>query len=320
VSVTAEREKLYVEEWGAGYGSPYLIDADPSADEAAASTLVEDGAELAAHLGADTHPTAPLAFVDGIRRAEAWLYRVGSDGTTARAVVGAFATGAVIADPDRTPVFSHARIKRVAIWGSGANIPLRAMPGGWHWEVASIAATDPDAPLAVLQNRMREAERELAVELARQERIVVLDGPLNFVVSRDTRIAGYVKTHHRLFLPAELHARVPHLGVAERTSLFAIGERYSCYLRIAAPGPQAGPWSGIVRLHLSGEHGLASATQLAGMLTARLPRFAGIPYCDPRAPQNLQPIGALESHLRHLMGDPQLGARAVRDAAVRDSQ
>lgn len=317
---TTEREQLYVEEWGAGYGSPYLIDADSNDDDVPAGTLVEDGADLAMHAGVDSHPMAALAFVDGIRRAEAWLYRVAADGTTARAVAGAFATGAVIADPNRTPVFAHARIKRVAIWGSGAHIPLRAMPGGWHWEVASIAATDPDAPLAALQNRMREAERELAVELASAEHIVVLDGPLNFVVGRDARVAGYVKTHHRSFLPAELHARVPQLGCGERTSLFAIGERYSCYLRIAAPGPQAGPWSGIVRLHLSGEHGLASATQLAGMLAARLPRFAGIPYCDPRAPQNLQPIGALESHLRHLLGDPQLCARAVRDAAAQDWQ
>jgi hypothetical protein len=317
VSVTAEREKLYVEEWGAGYGSPYLIDPDPNDSEEAAGTLVEDGAELATHAAPDTPSVVPLAFVDGVRRAEAWLYRVAADGTTSRAVAGAFATGAVIADPDRTPAFSHARVTRLAIWGSGANIALDAIAGGWRWEVASIAATDPDAPLASLQTRMREAERELAVELASHEHIVVLDGPLNFVVGRDTRVAGYVKTHHRAFLAPDLHVRVPQLRVGERTSLFAIGERYSCYLRIAVPGPQAGPWSGIVRLHLSGEHGLASATQLAGILTSRLPRFAGIPYCDPRAPQNLQPIGALESHLRHLMGDPQLCARAVRDAASR---
>jgi hypothetical protein len=45
-----------------------------------------------------------------------------------------------------------------------------------------------------------------------------------------------------------------------------------------------------------------------------IPRYAGIPYIDPRAPQNLQPVGALESHLRHLLGDVGLAERAIRDA------
>ena len=35
---------------------------------------------------------------------------------------------------------------------------------------------------------------------------------------------------------------------------------------------------------------------------------------DPRAPQNLQPVGALESRLRHLLGDPGLAYRAVRES------
>ncbi len=131
VTATTQGE-LYVEEGGAGYGSPYLIDADASADENAPGTLVEDGADLATHVGTDSHPNAPLAFVGGIRRAETWLYRVAADGRTARTVAGAFATGAVIADPDRTPSFSHARVNRVAIWGSGASVPLPTMPGGWR--------------------------------------------------------------------------------------------------------------------------------------------------------------------------------------------
>ncbi len=37
-------------------------------------------------------------------------------------------------------------------------------------------------------------------------------------------------------------------------------------------------------------------------ITGLLPRFAGVRHRDPRAPQNLQPVGALEKHLRHLLG------------------
>ena len=47
-----------------------------------------------------------------------------------------------------------------------------------------------------------------------------------------------------------------------------------------------------------------------------VPRFAGVPHRDPRAPQNLQPIGALETHLRHLLGHPGLATRAVREAVA----
>jgi hypothetical protein len=36
------------------------------------------------------------------------------------------------------------------------------------------------------------------------------------------------------------------------------------------------------------------------------------PHIDPRAPQNLVPIGALERELRHRMGDPGLVYRALR--------
>jgi hypothetical protein len=33
---------------------------------------------------------------------------------------------------------------------------------------------------------------------------------------------------------------------------------------------------------------------------------------DPRAPQNLIPIGGLERHLRHRLGDPQLLLRGIK--------
>jgi hypothetical protein len=128
-----------------------------------------------------------------------------------------------------------------------------------------------------------------------------------------------VKTHHRALLPAELHARVPALGAGERTSLFAVGaDRYSCYLRLAAPGGRtSGPWSGIVRLEVPQSAGLERAREVVHRMAGLLPRFAGVAHRDPRAPQNLQPVGALERHLRHLLGDPGLAARAVREAALR---
>jgi hypothetical protein len=308
------KRPIYVEDWGAGYGSSYLVDDE--AGDAAEGVLVEDGDQLLSHGGAESGLPDDLAFVDGVRRAEAWLVTIADDDQSVRGVAGAFATGSVLASAGSTPVFAHEHVQRLAIWGAGLDMALAEAKGGWHWHTVSIADTDPDAPLRSLQTRMREAESDLAGRLASEGRLVVLDGPLSFVLGRDARVAGYVKTHHRRFLAAEAHARVPRLIAGERTSIFSVGERFSCYARIAAPSMYGPPWSGIIRLDIAGEAGLQEARRVADTLCLRLPRFAGVAHCDPRAPQNLQPIGALETHLRHLMGDVALATRAVRDAAL----
>ena len=59
------------------------------------------------------------------------------------------------------------------------------------------------------------------------------------------------------------------------------------------------------------------AIRTADLVAATLPRYAGIPWLDPRAPQNLQPVGALERHLRHSLGDSRLASRAVRESVAR---
>jgi hypothetical protein len=139
----------------------------------------------------------------------------------------------------------------------------------------------------------------------------------------DLPIVGYVKTHHRALLAAEDHARVPRLRSGERTTLFQLrrqgqrGSPYSCYFRLAPQAPTSSPWSGVVRLEVPESGGLDPARLLVDTVAAALCPFAGVPHRDPRAPQNLQPIGAHERHLRHLLGSPALATRAVRDAVSR---
>ncbi|MCO6502790.1 MAG: hypothetical protein J5I28_06890, partial [Acidimicrobiales bacterium] len=60
----------------------------------------------------------------------------------------------------------------------------------------------------------------------------------------------------------------------------------------------------------------ADAVRAAGRITATLPRFASALHKDPRAPQNLYPIGGLERELRHRLGDRDLAVRALRRAAA----
>ena len=50
------------------------------------------------------------------------------------------------------------------------------------------------------------------------------------------------------------------------------------------------------------------------MVSHNLPRFASRPEHDARAPQNLQPVGALEKRLRHELGDQRYIRRLIEDS------
>jgi hypothetical protein len=89
-------------------------------------------------------------------------------------------------------------------------------------------------------------------------------------------------------------------------------------VRLAAAAPFAHGFAGVARLEISQAIGLAEAVRVADLAARALPRLASTPDRDPRAPQNLVPVGALERHLRHRMGDPawirRLLVTALNDA------
>jgi hypothetical protein len=308
---------IHVEDWAGTYGSPYLVlSDDPGSD---AVHLVEDGDRVV------RHPARPaegrhrsLAFVDGVRRLEAALYRFdAATGTMARAVAGSHACGAVVADGERRPAFARERVRRLVICGGDLPFDIPQTRGGWRWDSRSVHGDDPEQLKGQLQLRMRQEEGVLAEQLCEEGHLVVVDGPLHYVRSRDLPVMGYVKTHSRALLAPEHHRELPKLRPGERSSLFSVGERYSCYLRLVPGSELAGPWTGIVRLEVPESAGLPAAVSAVEQAAAILPRYAGVAHRDPRAPQNLQPVGALETHLRHLLGDPGLAYRAVREAVAR---
>lgn len=59
------------------------------------------------------------------------------------------------------------------------------------------------------------------------------------------------------------------------------------------------------------ELGLPEATRIADLVACHLPRYAGRPGVDPRAPQNLTPVGALETRLKHRLGSATVISRAL---------
>ncbi len=315
MGVTALVGQVFVEEWASSYGSPYLIVPD---DDATAAVLIEDGPEFRAHTPDDAAVlTRPLAFIDGVRRGDASLYQQGSAGLLARGIAGSHGCGAVVIDPGQRPTFAREQVTRMVIWGSGLKGTLPAQPGGWSWQGGCVASDELDAPLQELQQQMRQAEGRLAETLCQDGYLTIVDGPLSYVRSRDLPVVGYVKTHSRALLAVEHHGRVPQLSAGQRTSLFTLGaDRYSAYLRLAPVNASYGPWTGIVRIEIPQSSGLEAAVAVADAVAAAVPRFAGIAHRDPRAPQNLQPVGALEKHLRHLLGDGGLAKRAVRESVA----
>jgi len=297
---------LHFEDWAATYGSPYLIDEDAPADDA---VLVEPEDPFARTPVAA--PAAELAFVDGVRRLEALVYHRDTAGGLARGVVGAHACGAVIVRAGERPAFHRLRTERLIVMGAGERQALAPVTG-YRWAAHAVGSTHPEAPVQEFQRRMRTSEARLAETLSAEGWLTIVDGPLYNVRTLDEPVIGYVKTHLQRRLPAELHARVPELASGQRTPLFLARQSYSAYVRIAPPGPYASPWAGVVRIEVPESRGLDHARLLADVVTCTLGRFSGVAYKDPRAPQNLLPISALESHLRHRLGPADRAARAVR--------
>jgi hypothetical protein len=90
--------------------------------------------------------------------------------------------------------------------------------------------------------------------------------------------------------------------------------RTSWYLQL--PRTSGVPWSGVVRLECSADLPLPEVTRLGDLTASLLPPLASAPHKDPRAPQNLVPIGGLERELRHRLGDQHVLYRALRGAAM----
>lgn len=308
-AMSTEGPRVFVEPWGAGYGSPMHI--DPSEPDDPDSIISEEGFKF---VPPTPEPVPDLAFVDGRRRQEAALTYFDAEGF-ASGLAGVYAVGAVLTSASSVAQFFSPTVHRVVVWSDGRSFKLPDHPAGWKWETETTTGTAPNAPMMRLQELMRLAEASVANQVAESGRLVLLDGTLSRVETyRQRGIAGYVKTHHKRLLPTDEARLLPELPSGQRTTLLRTGsDHYTFYLRLASTSSWHSPLAGIVRIELPGNLSIDDARVLADTFSSALPRYAGIAHIDPRAPQNLQPTGALEMHLSHLMGDPNLAERAVRD-------
>jgi hypothetical protein len=258
-----------------------------------------------------------IAFVDGTRRVEMGLWQIDPvDGKTLRGLAGAYAVGATVCRRGVPAAFAGLRQSRLCIWAGGVSGDLGPV-AGYHWKSYSVPGTDPNLPLEALQELMRASEMNLARELAALGWQVVLDGPLHNLRTIRTLMAGYAKTHHRQLFPDELHRMIPTLQLGQRSPLWALhDDRYTCYLRVGMPSGVGSPWCGIVRLEFPAFAGVGPALELADRLSYVLPTYAGRAHLDPRAPQNLQPVRALEQQMGRLFGPGRQANQAARSAVA----
>ena len=304
--------RIFVEGWSPEYGAPLdaaaLAPAEGSVDDTVETAAwaprggVDDGIEL-------------IAFVDGVRRIDARLTIDDPADGPVPGLCGTFAVGAV--RWDRRAVRSdvaHEQVERWAVLAGGRAEIFPHVDLQPPYETITIPDRDGDALVQALQTRMRAAEGHLAAQIA-TDTFVFADGPLNELAPQ--QVVGTIKSHRVTYLSPERGAIVAALEVGQRTPLFTIADyrRYSWYVRLAIlEGGHS--WTGIVRCEASGHLPLADVTVMADRTAALLPVVASEPHLDPRAPQNLVPIGALERQLRHRMGDPGLVYRALREAVA----
>ena len=334
------RMRYTVDGWDPAYGAS--LELEEYLQESTADVTVD--VELPAGdwhaVDAGTGSPAPgtMLFVDGVRRIEArvWVAAPEDDGeraapgpaTAATAALCASYAAGVVCCSGRHAHLVTAELRRglFSIAPHASDISTWAGVYQAHRVPGSAADTPLFARLSeALQRRLEEVEVAAAAAarsvihdhgMPVDDDLLIVDGPLR---GRQhlPRALGYIKSHRSTYLPAELNAHVARLTAGQRTPVFLMGtswDRHSWYLRL--PGPPGSPWAGIVRVECSADLPVTEVTKLANLSQTALGRFASAAYKDPRAPQNLYPIGGLERELRHRLGDSQLLYRALREAAI----
>jgi hypothetical protein len=332
-----------VDPWDPGYGVAFGEEMDGEPLPGSSAELVLD-----LELPADRwRPLAPepglqvpdtVLFLDGVRRIDARVWVHGPDPQPAPAIAASYAaglvclTGGTAGGPPGRALNGSARIADVVV---ERGLFTSADATGIDTRYASYPAWKAPGPgldkLSLgLQQRLASAEEQLALVFRKEHRAVLapetdrgspasdllfVDGPLRGRTHLD-RTIGYIKTHHASYLPPAQAAVVSSLQPGQRTPAFTMGtswRRNSWYLRL--PGSSAAPWSSVVRLECSADLPVPDVIRLADCSAALLSPLASSPHKDPRAPQNLVPIGGLERELRRRLGDQRLLYRSLRAAA-----
>lgn len=299
--------RFTVETWDSDYGAPTDAELDDASQNVDAS--VELRPEEWRPLLPEAAPVDDILFVDGVRRVDATLWIDQPPDFPGFALAATYAAGAVRCNG--RAVIEETAVERGLFTSAPASDVVTGI--GTYGVKATKGVTAEELWLGI-QQRMGALEAAVTRQAGGAE-LLVVDGPLSH--ARDIENAvGYIKTQKVQYLPLELRQVLTALPAGYRTPLFLTTtgwSRYSWYLRLAN---HAGPAGGLVRCEIDADMSQADASRVATRVSATLPRFASARHKDPRAPQNLYPIGGLERELRHRLGDKELAMRSLRRAAA----
>ncbi|MFG1945208.1 hypothetical protein [Nonomuraea sp. NPDC048826] len=264
--------------------------------------------------GPDARAPETLLVADGVRRIDARVWVNDPDAAMPMpGIAASYAAGIVRCGADGAEL-ADIEVHRALISASPYAPEVKTAHATYRPGRAADSTVE-ELSLA-LQRQVSQLEVELSVRhRGMADDLLLVDGPLRGR-GHLPRTIGYIKTHHTAYLPPAQSAVVSALAPGQRTPVFLMGtswRRHAWYVRL--PVHALTPWAGIVRCEASADLDPAEAAGLADAVTLALPPLAGVDYKDPRAPQNLVPIGGLEKLLRHHLGDSRLLYRALRTAS-----
>lgn len=295
--------RILVDPWDPSYGSS---SGDATLHESTARLTVDTEVPGDRWAPRDVPAAAwrpsEVLVVDGVRRIDARVwFMVEDDPVPMLGLAASYAAG-LVRIRDRAAVV-EARVGRAIFTACPAARQVESRLA--TYPIVHTAGSDFDALALALQQRMRDLELVIAHETrSSSDDLLLLDGPLQGRTAIP-RTVGYIKAHHAAYLPTALNTVVAALRPGQRTPLFTIGTSWSRHTWYAKLPVDSGvPWAGVVRCECSDSLPRQEAIRLADSATALLPGLASQRHKDPRAPQNLVPIGGLERVLRHRVGDP----------------
>jgi hypothetical protein len=307
--------KLRVDPWATEYEGSIFLDKTAEEPPVPVDPFVETE---------DWRPIWPesverpqhIVFVDGVQRVEVRV--IGEqEGALVYGAFASLAVGAAVAQPGSPTVAAEPPQRALALADGASTEPVSVPCGSLvlEFQVQSTPTHGNKGVREALDNMRRDAETNLGRAMVdRGHPLVVMDGRLRFQPTRRSMAVGLAKTLHALYLSPPQSDILGELPVGSRTPIFAIQYEtpvYSWYIRLAERRPIDHFLASVVRLETMAGIGLEAAARLADLTALHLPGFASSPAWDPRAPQNLYPVAALENHLHHLLGDHEWIRRAI---------
>ena len=317
------RPLVTLDPWSVDYGSAVGFEEETPDEETSfeVDPFVETQDWSAGRLPEAISLPESTVFVDGVQRVEYWA-RIDDGDMLAEAAFASVAVGAVVSRAGHAEMTCEYTQRVFGVGGPVAALPMVVRGGGRElvYEVSRADETGQGAVYQAIAIRRRDLEHACVQKMLAIHPLVIADGRIDRPEVTENQLVGVAKTLHQLYLKGEQRALIARLGAGERTPIFQIGDswgsRYSWFLRLPYTRRIHHSYAGIVRLEVPVASKVAP-TEVADMLTSNLPRFASRPEHDPRAPQNLLPVGALEKRLRHELGDVAFIRRMIEDCIAK---